>query len=183
MGDPKRIRKKYDRSKIMWDSGRIEREHDIKEKYGLRNLRELWTAATEVSRIKRNAREVLSTRVKESVGKEMIERLARYSIVGKDAKIDDLLEVTTESILNRRLQSVVFRNGLAKTQKQARQLITHGFISINGRKVKSPGYLVKASEETMIGYYKPIDLNPEQPAPAAKVDEVKVEAAQQTKEE
>ena len=57
----------------------------------------------------------------------------------------------------------MFRNGLAKTPKQARQLIAHGFIAINGRKVKSAGYMVTADEETRIGYYKPFDLNPEQP--------------------
>ncbi|MDE1834742.1 MAG: 30S ribosomal protein S4, partial [Candidatus Micrarchaeota archaeon] len=63
-----------------------------------------------------------------------------------------------------------------------RQLITHGFISINGRKVKSPGYLVAADEEQKIGYYKPINLNtqpqpaPQQPqAPEAKQAEAKKE--------
>lgn len=161
MGDPKRIRKKYAPSKIMWDRNRIAREHDLKEKFGLRNLRELWTATTEVTRIRKNARDVLSNRASEKVGRDIISRLSRYNIVAKDAKIDDLLSVTPESILNRRLQSLVFRAGLAKTPKQARQLITHGFISVSGRKVKSPGYLVEAVEESMIGYYKPINLNQE----------------------
>lgn len=171
MGDPKRIRKKYERSKIMWNSARIAREHDLKEKYGLRNLRELWAATTEVSRIRKNAREVLSNRVGEGVGREIIARLSKYSILGKDAKVDDLLGVTPESILNRRLQSVVFRNGLARTQRQARQLITHGFIAVNGRKIKSPGYMVSVEEEARIGYYKPIDINP--------ADQQKQAAAQQ----
>ncbi len=163
MGDPKRIRKKYMRSKLMWNATRIARDHELKEKYGLKNLRELWKASTEVSRIRMNAREVLADRSSEKVGNDIIARLARYNIVPKNAKIDDLLGVTAEAILNRRLQSVVFRNGLAKTPKQARQLIAHGFIAINGRKVKSAGYLVRAEEEAMIGYYKPINLNPAVP--------------------
>jgi small subunit ribosomal protein S4 len=163
MGDPKRIRKKYVRSKLMWNAARISRDHELKEKFGLKNLRELWKATTEVSRIRRNAREVLSNRSTEKVGKDMISRLSRYSIVGKEAKIDDLLGVTAEAILGRRLQSIVFRSGLAKTPKQARQLIAHGFIAINGRKVKSAGYMVSLDEETRIGYYKPFDLNPAQP--------------------
>ncbi len=167
MGDPKRIRKKYARSKLMWNAARIERDHDLKEKFGLKNLRELWKATSEVSRIRRNAREVLSNRSSDKVGKEIISRLSRYSIVSKDAKIDDLLGITPEAILSRRLQSVVFRNGLARTPRQARQLIAHGFISINGRKVKSSSYLVRADEETRIGYYKPIDINPPQPADGA----------------
>ena len=129
MGDPKRIRKKFQRSKIMWDRGRIAREHDLKEKFGLKNVRELWKATTEVSRIRSNAREVLSNRVSEKVGSDIIARLSRFNIVARDARIDDLLGVTPEAILSRRLQSIVFRNGLSKTQKQARQLITHGFIN------------------------------------------------------
>ncbi len=165
MGDPKKNRRKYTRSKVMWNRLRIDREHEIKDRYGLRNLRELWTASTEVSRIRRNAREVLSNKVSEKVGKDIIQRLSRYNIVNKDAKIDDLLGITPEAILNRRLQSIVLKAGLSKTIKQSRQLITHGFISINGRKVKSPGYLVAADEEPRVGYYKPINL--ETPTPAA----------------
>jgi len=176
MGDPKKIRKKYERSKIMWNASRIAKEHELRDKYGLRNLRELWTATTEVKRIRKNAREVLSNRISESVGKEIIARLSKYSILGRDAKIDDLLGVTPEAILGRRLQSIVFKNGLAKTPKQARQLIAHGFIAINGRKIKSPGYLVKVDEETKIGYYKPIDINPPNPAQQGEAAPIKVQA-------
>ncbi len=159
----------------MWDRNRIAREHDLRDKFGLKNIRELWKATTEVSRIRSNAREVLSNQVGERVGKDIIARLSRYNIVAKDAKIDDLLGVTPEAILSRRLQSMVFKNGLSKTHKQARQLITHGFISVNGRKVKSPGYMVSAEEETKIGYYKPINLNPVTPEGQAPV----VQAAQE----
>ena len=47
---------------------------------------------------------------------------------------------------------------MAKTLKQSRQLIAHGFISINGRRIKSPSYLVKKGEESGIGYYKKISI-------------------------
>ncbi len=164
MGDPKRIRKKFVRSKIMWDRNRIDHDHELKERYGLKNIRELWKASTEVTRIRKNARLVLSNQASESVGREMIARLSRYNIIGREGKLDDLLGVTPEAILSRRLQSIIAKTGMAKTHKQARQLIVHGFISINGRKVKSPGYLVTADEEPRIGYYKPIDINPPNPA-------------------
>lgn len=158
----------------MWNRVRIDHEHEIKERYGLRNLKELWMASTEVGRVRKNAREVLANRSTEKVGKEIIGRLARYNIVARDAKLDDLLGITPEAILNRRLQTIVHKAGLAKTIKQSRQLITHGFISINGRKIKSPGYLVTSEEESKIGYYKPINLNTE-PKPAP--EEAKAPAA------
>jgi small subunit ribosomal protein S4 len=184
MGDPKRIRRKFDKTKAMWSKERIESEHALKEKYGLKNLRELWTAGTEVSRIRRNVRKVLSGASTEKEGKEITERLIRYNLVKHGATLDDLLGVTQEAILERRLQSIVFKKGLGRTAKQSRQLISHGFISINGRQVKSPGYMVTASEEPHINYYKPIDLDfnkDDKAVPAPKAAET-VKTAPETRE-
>ncbi|MDE1822718.1 MAG: 30S ribosomal protein S4 [Candidatus Micrarchaeota archaeon] len=159
MGDPKKIRKKFERPKLMWNTERITRDHGLRDRYGLKNLRELWKVSTEVSRIRRNVREVLSGRSSEKVGTSIRDRLARYSVINKEATLDDMLNITPEALLDRRLQSLVFKKGLAKTPKQARQLITHGFIAVNGQKVKSPGYLVSMDEENKIGYYKSINLD------------------------
>lgn len=159
MGSPKRIRKKYEKPKMMWDKIRIDNEHKLRDSYGLRNLKELWKAASELRRVRRNVRAVLSGRASEETGKNIISRLAKYNIIRNDASLDDILVIKTEAILERRLQSVVYRKGMSKSLKQSRQLITHGFISINGRRVKSPGYLVRSDEEKAITYYKPININ------------------------
>ncbi|MGC8710295.1 MAG: 30S ribosomal protein S4 [Candidatus Micrarchaeia archaeon] len=159
MGAPRRLRKKYEKPKNMWDLHRIEEEHALVEKYGLKNLHELWNATSELRRIRRNVREVFSGRSDEEVGKELISRLAKYGIVRHDATLDDLLVIDSEAFLERRLQSIVLKKGLAKTAKQARQLVTHGFIAINGKRVTVPGYMVKPSEEGSIGYYKPFNIN------------------------
>ncbi|MEM4848851.1 MAG: 30S ribosomal protein S4, partial [Ignisphaera sp.] len=66
---------------------------------------------------------------------------------------NEILSLTVEAILERRLQTIVWKKGLAKTVYHARQLITHGHIAINGKKVTSPGYLVSRSEEQYIDYY------------------------------
>ena len=47
------------------------------------------------------------------------------------------------SILERRLDNVVFRLGFAMTRREARQLVNHGHITVNGRKVNIPSYQVK----------------------------------------
>ncbi len=169
MGAPKRIRKKYETPSKMWDSARIQREHELKAKYGLRNLRELWILSSELRRIKQNVRSVLSGKSSEATGKDIIARLSRYSIVKSDSTPDDLLVVDVEALLERRLQTIVLRKGLAKTSRQARQLIAHGLISINGRRVTSPGHLVLASEELGIAYYKPFKLQTETPQAAVVV--------------
>lgn len=165
----------------MWEKQRIDEEHKLKERFGLRNLKEVWIAASELRRIRRNVREVLSGKADAAVGKDIIARLSKYNIVAPSAVLDDLLVINIDSILNRRLQSIVTNKGLAKTAKQARQLITHGFIAVDGKRVTAPGYMVAAGDEDKIAYYKPIDLTTAVVAPAApateKAEEAKEEAA------
>ena len=74
----------------------------------------------------------------------------RIGILGENAGIDDVLSVRVEQQLDRRLQSQVYRRGFARSPKQARQFITHGHISINGRRVTIPGYTVSAAEQEQI---------------------------------
>lgn len=50
------------------------------------------------------------------------------------------------SLLERRLDNVVYRAGLAGSRSQARLMVTHGYFRINGRKVDIPSYRVKASD-------------------------------------
>ncbi len=50
------------------------------------------------------------------------------------------------TILESRLDNVVFRLGLANTRKEARQIVNHGHILVNGSKVDIPSYLVKAGD-------------------------------------
>ena len=49
-------------------------------------------------------------------------------------------------ILESRLDNVVFRMGLANTRREARQIVNHGHILVNGKRVDIPSYLVKAGE-------------------------------------
>ena len=167
MGAPKRTRKQYERPSTMWNKQRIEEEHKLRDDYGLKNLRELWKAASEIRRIRRHIREVLSGNVSDTVGRDIVAKLAREGVVGEGATFEDILIIKPESLLERRLQTIVFRRGMAKTLSQSRQLIAHGFIAINGRKVKSPGYVVRKVEESAISYYKPIRIEFQQQAPAA----------------
>ena len=57
------------------------------------------------------------------------------------------------TILESRLDNVVFRLGFARTRKEARQIVDHKFVTVNGKVVNIPSYLVKAgrSEERRVG--------------------------------
>jgi small subunit ribosomal protein S4 len=50
------------------------------------------------------------------------------------------------SLLERRLDNVVYRLGLATTRAQARQLVNHGHITVDGRKTNIPSYTVKVGQ-------------------------------------
>ena len=149
MGNPKKQRRKYETPLRPWDKKRIEEEIEIMRKYGLRRKNEIYKAESIVRNIRRNARE-LAERRNEKMEKELIEKLNKFGLVEKDALLDDVLELKLEDILNRRLQTVVFKKGLAKTSKQARQFIVHGHVKVNKVKIKWPSFLVPKELEKSI---------------------------------
>lgn len=177
MGDPRKLRKKYKTPKRLWDKGRILEQSKLKREYGLRNMRELWIAVQELRRVRREARRLLSLSEEERAieSKKVLNKLAKLGILSETASIDEVLSLTVRDFLERRLQTFVFRKGFAKTPLQARQLITHGFISVSGRRTTSPNYLIEKNEENTIAYYKPINTQP----PAQEEKEAPKEGAPQ----
>jgi small subunit ribosomal protein S4 len=176
MGDPKKPKKKYETPRFPWRSDVLESELRLLGEYGLRNKRELWRHRTMLSKFRGIARSLLgmSASRRRVLERQLLEKLKRLGILSEDAVLDDVLDLTIESILERRLQTLVFRKGLAKTIHQSRQLITHGHIAIDGRKVFSPSYIVPKNEENKIEYAPTSPLvNPDHPMRA----EIEVEAA------
>ena len=54
------------------------------------------------------------------------------------------------TLLERRLDNVVFRLGLANTRREARQLVNHGHFTIDGKRVNIPSYLVKVGQTVAV---------------------------------
>ena len=50
------------------------------------------------------------------------------------------------TILESRLDNVIFRLGFARTRREARQIVDHKFVTVNGKLVNIPSYLVKAGD-------------------------------------
>jgi small subunit ribosomal protein S4 len=154
MGDPKKKHKRYTVPKRPYDQDNLLEELRILGAYGLRNKRELWRHRTFLSRIRRMSREKLSMDpVERAEGeREMIRKAHNLGLIDERATLEDVLSLRIEDIMERRLQTVIFRRDMAKSLFQARQLITHGHISIAGRKVKAPSYLVTLEDEVRIDY-------------------------------
>jgi small subunit ribosomal protein S4 len=175
MGDPKFSKRKYESPAQPWEGERIKAENELLQKYGLKNKRELWTAQSLVRRLRAQSRD-LQARLRtgdpqaKKETEELLGRCGRLALLPADgATLNDVLALNTEAVLARRLQTVVYRKGLAFTPKQARQMIVHGHASVGGRKVTIPGYIVRRGEEEAIDYHltSPLtdDMHPTRPKP------------------
>jgi small subunit ribosomal protein S4 len=160
MGYPGKNHKSYQTPKRPFEKTRIEEETRLVIEYGLRNKREVWKAQSHLRKYRKAARELLALKsgtahqaLFDAKKTELISHLQRSGLLGPDADIDNILALKVQAQLERRLQTLVYRKGFARSPKQARQLITHGHIAIAGRRVSIPGYRVTRVEEPEISYY------------------------------
>jgi len=145
----KRQRKSYKTPVHAWDKQKIESERELLRKFGLKKKVEIWKAETLLRKYRRLARKLAATK-DEKMEKVIVNKLAKLGILEENATIDDILGMSLEKILQRRLQSVLVNRGLVNTSKQARQFIVHGHVMINGKKIMYPSYIVPKDEETKI---------------------------------
>ncbi|MFX1409198.1 MAG: 30S ribosomal protein S4 [Promethearchaeota archaeon] len=154
MGDPRRQKKKYKKPKHPFQKDRLMEELEFLGKYGLRNKREFWKSRTILGNWRNIARQsrTLSKEQALKVQQTLIQKLNRLGVIGSEAEFEDVLLLTVEDVLKRRLQTLVYEKGLASTMYQARQYIVHGHIQVGGKKINAPSYLVKTAEEDLIGF-------------------------------
>jgi len=193
MGKPKFSRKKYETPSHPWQEDRIKAENEIVKKYGLKNKREIWKAQTKLKKYRGQTRELLAKVGTSDVqskkeSDQLLMHLNRMNILPPNSNLDDVLALETESILARRLQTLTYLKGLSSTPDQARQLISHGHIAIEDRKVTVPSYMVTKDEESKIGYTTDSSLNdlmhPARPrADYKSVPQVRTEKPVEKKEE
>lgn len=157
MGDPKKARKKYQTPGHPWRKERVVGEKELKREYGLPRNKEIWKNASALGAFKKQAKRLV-TLATEQAGKEkeqMFTKLIKLGILKttlNEAQIDDVLSLSVRDVLERRLQTIVLKKGLARSMKQARQLITHEHIKIGDKKIKSPSYFVSIEEEANVRF-------------------------------
>jgi len=152
MGDPKKSRKRWEGPRHPWKKENLEKELVLIGRYGLRNKKELWVANSLLRSFRDQATSMLGLEESERVKKEreLIRKLSRLGLLDEDSILDDVLGLSVEDILERRLQTILVKLNLAKTPYQARQLIVHGHVYVGNRRISTPGYIVKREEESMI---------------------------------
>ncbi len=178
MGDPKFPSKHYNTPSHPWQKVRIEEERTLIHQYGLKNKKEIWKANTKIRSMRRQARKLTATSGDEQAQKEknlLLSKLNRLGMLEQESGLEDVLRMTPENILDRRLQTQVYLQGLASTAKQARQLIIHGHISVEGAVTRVPGMIVTKLQEKNITYSPTSalnsDLHPVRPGAQQTYDE------------
>ncbi len=144
----KRFDKKYVTPRCLWDEERIRTESEIINRYGLKNHKELWRVLFKLSKWRELAKELIVNRDPNKLDK-LLNPLINMGIL-KEKTLESVFEITPQDVLERRLQTIVFRKGLARTIRQARHLIVHRHILVNNRVVNSPQYIVSKDEEDKI---------------------------------
>ena len=188
MGDPKFPSKHYDTPSHPWQKVRIEEESGLIHQYGLKNKREIWRANTKVREMRRQARKLTANSSDDQAQKEknlLLAKLNRLGMLEQNSGLEDVLRMTPENVLDRRLQTQVYLQGLSSTVKQARQLIVHGHISIDGAVARVPGILVTKLQEKNISYSPTSalnsDLHPVRPRIQEKYDDEMEESVEEEK--
>ncbi|MBI4017431.1 MAG: 30S ribosomal protein S4 [Candidatus Aenigmarchaeota archaeon] len=149
MGDPKQQRSRIESPLKAWDKRRIESEKALLKEFGLRRTRELRRAESILRAFRRQARETGATK-NEKGQKELIARVSRISLVGDKSNIDDVLGLNVNDVLSRRLQTILFKKGMANTLAQSRQMITHGHVVLGTKRIVWPSFIVPKELEDRI---------------------------------
>lgn len=150
MGDPRRLRKRWAAPLKRFDLGRIEEERKILSEFGIPNRKQLRKMEGVLRVLRGRVKSIVGLPAEEqkAEGQKLINKLAELGIINSaDVSIDEVLSIGIRNILERRLQTQVYKQNLANTVKQARQLILHSKIKVNGKFVTSPSYLVKKSDK------------------------------------
>jgi small subunit ribosomal protein S4 len=150
----------YETPNHPYQGERIAEESDLISRYGLKNKEELWRAQSELRDYRREARRLLGQTGTVS-GEEFVSRLKRIGVLSSEESLDDVLSLEVTDVLERRLQTVVYREGLANTVGQARQFVNHGHITVDGSRVTEPSYTVPVDEEDALAFDETSDLTDE----------------------
>jgi len=156
----------YETPNHPYQGERIAQESDLLGRYGLKNKEELWRAQSQLRSMRREARRLLGdaqgdVEAAQQAGSEFVTRLRSLGILGQDDDISQVLSLDVTDLLERRLQTVAYRKGLAHTPQQARQFINHGHVVVDGSRVTTPSKKVTVDEEDAIEFDETSPLSDE----------------------
>jgi len=142
----KRKSKLFVKPKKSFEKERIEEENALRTKYGLKNKKEIWKTLAKINYFRGRAKVLARSPMEEQ--QVLFNKLKAIGL--KTDSIADVLDLKVEDLLNRRLQTIVTNLKLANTPRQARQMVVHKKILVDGKVVDSPSFIVPVALEKAI---------------------------------
>jgi len=141
-----RKKNKFLRPKKPFEKERINDENELIKQFGLKNKKEIWKTLAKVNYYRGRAKALAKSTLEEQ--KVLFSKLQAIGL--NVNSIADVLDLKVENLLERRLPTLVAKQKFASTTKQARQMVTHKRVFIDGKIVNAPSYIVKTDEEKKI---------------------------------
>jgi small subunit ribosomal protein S4 len=185
MGDPKKLRKKYETPSHPWQKSRIVEEIKYLKEYGLKNKKNIWKFSSFLKNYKDQAKKLIAMQGKQAdiERAQMMDKLKQLGLIkAGNETYDAIFSLQVKDVLDRMLQTIIYKKELARSTKQARQFIVHGHVMVGDKKITSPRYIVSAKEESLINFNVNSSIydsdHPERPKPdLKKLSEMKEEVS------
>ena len=150
-------RKTFSKPRRPFEKERLDSELKMVGQFGLRGKRELWRVQLKLSQMRKAARTLLTLDEDDPrrmfEGEALLRRMMRYGVLDESKReLDYVLALTPSDFLERRLQTLVFKLGLAKSIHHARVLIRQRHIRVGKQIVNVPSFLVRTDSQKHIDF-------------------------------